>query len=61
MIGKMIGAMVGARVADRARGVGGPTGAVLGMVAIPLIRRLGPLGWAAVAIGGLAAKRMKKR
>jgi len=61
MIGKMIGAMVGAKVADRARGVGGPTGALLGMVAVPLARRIGPFGWAAVALGGYAAKRLKKR
>jgi len=61
MIGKMIGAMVGAKVAERARGVSGPGGAILGVVAVPLARRLGPVGLVAVALGGYAAKRMAKR
>lgn len=62
MIGKIIGAMVGAKVAERARGgVGGPGGAILGAVAVPLARRLGPVGLAAIALGGYAAKKMGTR
>ena len=61
MIGKIIGAMVGAKVAERARGVSGPSGAILGAVAVPLARRLGPVGLAAVALGGYAAKRMSQK
>lgn len=62
MIGKIIGAAVGAKVAERTRGgLGGPGGALLGMVAVPLARRLGPVGIAAVAIGGYAAKRLAKK
>ena len=61
MIGKLIGAMVGARVAERARGVSGPGGAILGAVAVPLARRLGPVGLVAVALGGYAAKRLARK
>ncbi len=61
MIGKLIGAAVGAKVAERARGIDGPAGAILGALAVPLVRRLGPLGWVAVAAGGYAAKRMSRK
>jgi hypothetical protein len=62
MIGKLIGGMVGAKVAERARGgVGGPGGALIGALAIPLARRLGPVGLAAVALGGYAAKRLARK
>jgi hypothetical protein len=61
MIGKMIGAMVGAKMADRTRGMSGPGGALLGTAAVAMARRLGPVGLAAVAIGGYAAKRMAEK
>jgi len=61
MIGKIIGAVVGAKVAERTRGIDGPGGALLGAIAVPVARRLGPLGWVAVAVGGYAAKRMADR
>jgi len=62
MIGKVIGGMVGAKVAERARGgLGGSGGAILGAVAVPLARRLGPVGLVALALGGYAAKRMAKK
>lgn len=59
MIGKIIGAAIGAKVAERTRGGLGPTGgALLGTAAVAVARRLGPVGWVAVALGGYAAKRM---
>ncbi|WP_121117385.1 hypothetical protein [Croceibacterium ferulae] len=59
MIGKMIGAAVGARVAEKARGgIGGTGGALVGALAVPLLRRLGPVGLITVALGGYAASRM---
>ncbi len=62
MIGKIIGAAVGAKVAERTRGgLGGPGGALLGAVAVPLARRLGPVGLAAIALGGYAASRMGRK
>ncbi len=66
MIGKIVGAMIGKRVAERTRGgVDSTGGAVLGALAIPaarmVARRLGPMGLAAVALGGFAASRMSGR
>jgi hypothetical protein len=61
MIGKIIGAAVGAKVAERARGISGPGGAILGAVAIPLVRRMGPVGLVAVALGGYAASRLGRK
>jgi hypothetical protein len=57
MIGKLIGAAVGAKAAQHARGVNGPAGALLGMGAVAVARRMGPLGWVAAAAGGYALKR----
>ena len=66
MIGKIVGAMIGKRVAERTRGgVDSTGGALLGALAIPaarmVARRLGPMGLAAVALGGFAAKRMGRK
>lgn len=57
MIGKIFGAFAGERVARHVTGVNGPGGALIGAGAAALLRRLGPLGFAAVAIGGYAVKR----
>src|SRR5690606_6996064 len=57
MIGKLIGAAVGAKAADRVRGVSGPGGALLGVGAAAVARRLGPLGLLAAVAGGYAFKR----
>ena len=57
MIGKLIGAAVGAKAAEHARGVNGPAGALLGVGAVAVARRMGPLGWLAAAAGGYAIKR----
>lgn len=61
MIGKIAGAFLGGKVAQHTRGIGGPTGAALGVLA-PLV--LGRLGWpvvAALGVGGYLAKRMVNR
>lgn len=57
MIGKLIGAIAGKRLASNVGGVNETGGAVLGALAVPLIRRLGPLGLIAAAAGGYALKR----
>jgi hypothetical protein len=61
MIGKLIGAMAGAKLSEHARSVNGPGGAMLGVAAVALARRMGPLGWIAAAAGGYALKRMGER
>jgi hypothetical protein len=61
MIGKIIGAVVGAKAAKRARGVDQPGGALLGVAAVALARRFGPLGMVAAAVGGYALNRYNER
>lgn len=57
MIGKIIGAIAGKNAAKHIRGVDGPGGALLGVGAAAVLRRLGPLGLVAAALGGYAVKR----
>jgi hypothetical protein len=57
MIGKIVGAVVGKRMADRVGGLRGPGGALLGVGAASVMRRMGPLGLIAAAAGGWALKR----
>ena len=58
MVGKILGALIGAEV-ERKRQQSGLRGAVIGAVAVGLVRRLGPIG---LAIGGTwAAKRAYDR
>lgn len=62
MIGKIIGAIAGKKLADQTTGVGGTGGALLGIGAATLARRLGPVGLIAAAAGGYAVKRhLEKR
>jgi len=61
MIGKLIGAMAGAKLADNVRGVSGPGGALLGVGAAALARRLGPVGLIATLAGGYAFKRYRDK
>jgi len=59
MIGKMIGAMVGAKVAERSRGgVGGTGGAIVGALAPMVLRRVGIVPLAVLALGGYAASKL---
>lgn len=62
MIGKIIGAIAGKKIAEQtAGGLGGTGGALLGIGAATLARRLSPLGLVAIAAGGYALKRYSER
>lgn len=61
MFGKIIGAVAGARIADHVRGVSGPGGALLGVGAAAMARRLGPIGLIAALAGGYAFKRYSEK
>lgn len=56
MIGKIIGAIAGEQAARHVAGINGPGGALLGVGAATLLRRLGPVGLIAAAAGGYALK-----
>lgn len=57
MLGKLVGAIAGRRVSRHISGINGPSGAVLGVAAATLMRRMGPVGLVAAAVGGWALKR----
>ena len=61
MIGKIIGAVAGAKAAEHVRGIGGTGGALLGMAAPMVLRRLGPLGLIAALAGGYAFRRYSEK
>ena len=61
MLGKILGAFAGERAARHFDGIDGPVGAALGMGAATVIRRLGPWGLIAVAVGGYARKRYQDK
>lgn len=57
MLGKIIGAVAGRRVARHIGGIGGPGGALLGIGAATLLRRMGPAGLIAATVGSYVIKR----
>ena len=57
MIGKIIGAFVGGKAAQHVRGIQGPTGAALGVVAPMVLRRLSFPAMVALGVGGYLAKK----
>ena len=57
MIGKVLGAFLGGKVAQHVRGIEGPTGAALGVLAPALIRRLSWPAMIALGVGGYLAKK----
>ena len=57
MLGKLFGAAIGAEAAKFTTAIGGPTGAVLGVLATPLVRRLSIPGMVALGVGGYFAKK----
>jgi hypothetical protein len=61
MIGKLIGAAVGQQAARHLSGVNGTGGALLGLGAAAVLRRLGPAGLIVAAAGGYAIKRHREK
>ena len=61
MLGKIIGAVAGAKAADHVRGISEPGGALLGVGAAALARRLCLPAMLAIAAGGYAFKRYKDK
>ncbi len=61
MIGKILGAFLGGKVAQHTRGIAGPTGAALGVLAPVILRRLSWPAIAALGVGGYLAKRLVDR
>ena len=61
MLGKIIGGIAGAKAADHVRGMNEGGGALLGVGAAALARRLGPVGLIAALAGGYAFKRYKDK
>lgn len=61
MIGKIVGAVLGAKAAEHTRGVGGAGGALLGMGAAAVLRRMSLPAMLALAAGGYAYKRYADR
>lgn len=57
MIGKLIGAFVGDRVARQTKGVGGATGAAIGLLAPTILRRISIPAMLAIGAGGYLAKK----
>ena len=58
MIGKVIGAFVGDRLAKQTGGIGGASGAALGVVATTVLRRMSLPTMLALGVGGYVAKRV---
>ncbi len=61
MFGKILGGVLGAKAADHVRGVGGTGGALFGVGAAALAKRLGPVGLIAALAGGYAFKRYQDK
>lgn len=61
MIGKVLGAFLGGKAAQHVRGIEGPTGAALGVLAPAIIRRLSWPAMVALGVGGYLAKRAVDR
>ena len=57
MIGKVLGAFVGGKAAQHVRGIEGPTGAALGVLAPALLRRLSLPAMIALGVGGYLVKK----
>lgn len=57
MFGKIIGAVAGNQIAKNVGGIGGTGGALLGVGAATLARRLGPLGLIAATAGAYVLKK----
>lgn len=58
MIGKMIGAFAGSKAAQHSKTLGGPTGAVLGVLAPAILRRISLPAMIALGAGGYLVKKV---
>ncbi len=58
MIGKIIGAFVGDKIAKQTSGIGGATGAAIGVLGATALRRLSLPAMIAIGAGGYVAKRI---
>ena len=58
MIGKLIGAGLGAAISKETKKIEGPTGAMLGFLAVPLLSRLRLPTMLALAGGGYLARKL---
>jgi len=61
MIGKIIGAFAGAQASKYTRSLGGTGGALVGALAVPVIRRMRWPLLLALGAGGYAAKKLVDR
>lgn len=61
MLGKVVGALVGAKVAEQTEAVGGIGGAVLGVAATSMVRRMRLPALIALAAGGYAVKKLSDK
>ena len=61
MIGKLIGAAIGERAAREMQGGNQAVGALAGALALPLIRKLGPIGLIALAAGAYGIKYLSEK
>ncbi|MCB2076308.1 MAG: hypothetical protein KDE55_01280 [Novosphingobium sp.] len=57
MIGKIIGAIAGSQVAKTTRGIEGPAGAAVGVIAAAALRRMSWPAIVALSAGGYLAKK----
>ncbi|WP_394269497.1 hypothetical protein [Qipengyuania sp.] len=57
MIGKVIGAFVGDKIAKQTSGIGGASGAALGVIAATVLRRMSLPAMLALGAGGYLAKK----
>lgn len=58
MIGKIIGGLVGAQASKNIRSIGGPGGAILGAIAVPVIARMRLPTLLLLGAGGYVAKKL---
>lgn len=61
MLGKVVGALVGAKVAEQTESVGGVGGALLGVAATSVVRRVRLPALIALAAGGYAVKKLSDK
>jgi len=61
MIGKIIGAVAGAQASKYSRNLGGPGGAMIGALAVPVLRRMNWTTLALVAAGGYMVNKLNEK